>query len=103
MTALVLCTIDTPKHAKNLARSIVEARLAACVNLLPNLTSIYRWEGEIEEAQESLLLIKTKAELFEKLKDKIVSLHPYSVPEIIMLDIKKGEPHYLDWIMKETL
>ncbi len=103
MSALVLCTIDTYEHAHRLARSLVEARLAACVNILPHLTSVYRWEGKIEEAQEVLLLIKTTDSLFEKLKNKIVSLHPYSLPEIIKIEIDEGEPHYLEWILKETL
>ncbi len=100
---LVLCTIDTKEHAEHLARELLRMRLAACINILPHLSSLYRWEGAIEKGEELLLLIKTKEELFETLKEKIVSLHPYSVPEIIAFRIDEGAPHYLEWIMKETL
>ncbi len=99
---LVLCTCPDPAGADLLAGSLVEQRLAACVNILPDLRSVYRWEGRIERAQESLLLIKTSADRFDALKEHIVSVHPYALPEILALDVVAGLDRYLDWVLTET-
>ncbi|HTD28629.1 MAG TPA: divalent-cation tolerance protein CutA [Xanthomonadaceae bacterium] len=99
---LVLCTCPDADGAQALAASLVEQRLAACVNVLPNVRSIYRWEGKLDHAQELLLLIKTTADRFDDLKEHIVSMHPYAVPEILGLDVVAGLAPYLDWVAAET-
>jgi periplasmic divalent cation tolerance protein len=85
-----------------IARTLVEARLAACVNLLPAVRSIYRWQGQIEEATEITLLIKTTSQQVDSLQRAIVKLHPYDVPEIIATPIVAGYAPYLQWIATET-
>jgi periplasmic divalent cation tolerance protein len=95
---VVLSTVASGEEGERLARILVERRLAACVNLMPPMTSIYRWEGRVETAEERLLVIKTRAELFEKLRATLVDLHPYDVPEVIALDVTAGHPPYLSWL-----
>jgi periplasmic divalent cation tolerance protein len=99
---LVLNTCPDEATARDLARGLVEAGLAACVNLVPGLTSIYRWKGAIEEGSEWLLLIKTTAERFAEVQDWITQRHPYSLAEIIALPLSAGLPAYLDWIAQST-
>jgi periplasmic divalent cation tolerance protein len=101
-TLLILCTCPDGESAARIARVLVEERLAACVNRVPGLTSVYRWQGEIHEDSEVLLLIKTRSELFESLRARLVALHPYDVPEVIALDIAAGHAPYLDWRRTET-
>lgn len=100
---MVYCTIDTADNAKNIAKSLVQEKLAACVNILPSVYSIYKWENEVTEDSEFLLLIKTKKDLFDKLKNRITELHPYSIPEIIGVDIRYGSEAYLSWLKSNTL
>lgn len=95
---VVLCMIDTYEAAKSIARTLVESKLAACVNIVPQITSIYSWKGEIVEDNEFLLIIKSKLEAYGKLESEIKELHSYEVPEIIAFDINKGLPEYLRWI-----
>ena len=95
---LLMCTCPDASTATTIAQTLVNERLAACVNRLPGLVSTYRWEGAIEETQEHLLLIKTTAEAVEALSARLQALHPYQVPEIIALDIDRGLPAYLAWI-----
>lgn len=95
---LVLCTCPDHALAERLARSLVEARLAACVNVLPRLESIYRWQGQVETAEEWLLLIKARAADYPALERHIRDLHPYQVPEVIALPIVQGLAAYLAWI-----
>jgi periplasmic divalent cation tolerance protein len=95
---VVLCTCPDQTTAEKLAHVLVENRLAACVNILPKLTSVYRWEGKIKQANEYLLLIKNCAENYVKLETVIRDNHPYKVPEIIALSIKRGSLEYLEWI-----
>jgi periplasmic divalent cation tolerance protein len=99
---LVLCTHPDPAAAETLAATLVERRLAACVNVLPGLRSVYRWQRRVENSQEALLLIKTTAERFAELKDAIVSLHPYSLPEVLAFESRDGLDRYLDWVRAET-
>jgi len=100
---VVLCTCPA-EVARDLARPLVEERLVACVNIVPGLTSIYRWEGKVCEDGESLLVMKTRAALMEQLSARIVELHPYDVPEVIALPLSPGEgnPAYLDWLLEQT-
>lgn len=100
---VVLCTVDNLESAKKIARIVVEERLAVCANIMQGLSSIYHWKGEIVEDSECLLILKTKATLFEVLKNKILEIHPYEVPEIISLGIDNGFDKYLDWIKENTL
>ncbi|MDB5761303.1 MAG: cutA [Herminiimonas sp.] len=99
---LVLTNMPDASTAEGLARHLVEQGLAACVNRLPGVQSIYRWQGEIEEASEVTLLIKTTKRRYAELEAAIKALHPYQVPEIIALSIVEGLPQYLDWITRET-
>ena len=99
---LVLTNVPDLECAQLVARTLVEARLAACVNLLPAAHSIYRWQGQIEEATEITLLIKTTSQQIDSLQKAIVKLHPYDVPEIIATPIVAGYAPYLQWIATET-
>lgn len=100
---LVLVTASSEKEGEKIAQTLVKEKLAACVNVLPAMKSIYRWKGEIASEEEVLLLAKTKDRLFEKLKKKVLELHSYEVPEIIALPVLAGFEAYLDWVGKETL
>ena len=95
---LVLVTAPTADKAAELARTLVEEQLAACGNIVPGLRSIYRWEGKVHDEAEVLLLLKTQAALFEPLRQRILALHPYQVPEVLRLGIEAGHAPYLDWI-----
>lgn len=99
---LVLTNVPDLQCAQLVARTLVESRLAACVNVLPAVQSIYCWQGQIEEATEMTLLIKTTSQQYESLQRAIVKLHPYDVPEIIALPIVSGYEPYLQWIATET-
>ena len=95
---VVLVTVSSETEAKTIARALVEERLAACVNIIPGLTSIYRWEEKICEDRELLLVIKTKVEKVAALRERIVHLHSYAVPEVIALPIVDGSTRYLEWL-----
>jgi periplasmic divalent cation tolerance protein len=98
---LLLNTCPDAEVARHVARALVEERLAACVNLVPGLTSIYRWQGQIEESTEVLLLIKTTRERLAALEARLPALHPYELPELIAVEIDSGLTHYLDWVRSE--
>ena len=104
MSDYVVCMMTAPNEAeaKRIGRTLVEERLAACCNIVRNVTSIYRWKGNIREEGEVLCLMKTRKELFDSLKKRIKALHPYEVPEIISLKIKDGLYEYLKWIDEAT-
>ncbi len=95
----VITTVDSKTKAKEIASSLVEKRLAACVQILP-IESIYRWKGKIETAKEFQLIIKGKN--FKALEKAIKEIHPYEVPEIIQIPIKRASKSYLSWLKKET-
>ena len=99
---LVLCTCPDRTAAERIAETVVGERLAACVNIVPGLTSIYRWEGQIQRDAEWLLLIKTRQAVYPPLEARIRELHPYQVPEVIALPIQVGAAAYLDWIAAST-
>jgi periplasmic divalent cation tolerance protein len=100
---VVLCTCASESDALHIANGLVEARLAACVNVLPGLQSVYRWQDRIETAQEVLLLIKTTNARFPALRDRIVELHPYDTPEILTLATADGSDKYLAWLREQVL
>jgi len=95
---IVLTTTGNRDEAEKIARSLVERELAACVNILGPITSIYRWKGKIESGDEFLLLIKTTEDAFEQVKTAIRELHSYEMPEIVELSVARGESKYLAWI-----
>jgi len=99
---LVVTTAPNLSEARSLAHALVERRLAACINIIPKIESIYRWEGKVENAVEYLLLIKTTAALFESVRSAIQELHSYEVPECIALRIEDGSLAYLKWLTESV-
>jgi len=95
---LVLTTAGSSEEARKLARTLLERKLVACVNILPQVQSIYRWQDAIEESEEWLLLIKTTEQAVERVRQTICELHSYELPECISIAIEAGSPDYLDWI-----
>ncbi len=95
---LVLNTTDTLELAQKIASALVQAHEAACVNIVPGITSVYIWEGKECKEQECLLLIKSTSEKFEAIRERIRQLHSYQVPEIIAVPIAAGDPDYLSWL-----
>ncbi len=95
---IVLSTFPTDQDAAALARTLVGERLAACVNVLPPMQSVYRWDGKVEQASEHQLIIKTSAARVEALKQRLHDLHPYDVPELLVLTISDGAESYLRWL-----
>lgn len=95
---VVLSTVGTAEDAARVARALVERRLAACVNVVPAVRSIYRWKGKVEEDEERLLVIKTRRDRFEALREALVALHPYELPEAVVLTVEAGHAPYLAWI-----
>ena len=89
-------------EAQAIAAKIVEERLAACANLIPGMTSVYRWEGKIEQAGETVLILKTQASLVDKLTERVRALHSYDCPCVVALPVAGGNPAFLDWIAEET-
>jgi periplasmic divalent cation tolerance protein len=95
---LVLTTVARAEDAERIAEALVEERLAACVNVLPGVRSIYRWKGAVEREEERLLVVKTRADRFAALRDRVLALHPYEVPEVVAVAIEAGSPAYLRWL-----
>jgi periplasmic divalent cation tolerance protein len=95
---IVLTTASSEEEAGKIARHLVEHKLAACVNILPHVESIYRWQEKVETSREWLLLIKTTAEGFLAVRDAILELHSYEVPECIAIAVGDGSPEYLEWV-----
>jgi periplasmic divalent cation tolerance protein len=95
---IVLTTAASEEEARKIARHLVERRLAACVNIVPRVTSIYRWKDKVEEATEWLLIVKTTGSAFNEVRTTIVDLHSYDVPECICLNVEDGFADYLQWI-----
>jgi periplasmic divalent cation tolerance protein len=99
---VVFVTCGSEEEGLKIAHALVEERLAACVNLMSSIRSIYRWEGKICDEKEWLLFIKTQAARFDDLEKRVKALHSYSVPEIIALPIVTGSPSYLNWLEEMT-
>ncbi len=98
-----IALVTAPEDAADdLARSLVEDRVAACVNVLPGVRSVYRWEGAVESATESLLVLKVPAAGSEDLPARVSERHPYDVPEVLLLDVDHGLPEYLAWVVDAT-
>ena len=95
---VVLVTAPSEAMALELGQRLVDDRLAACVSVMPGVTSIFMWEGKREEASEALLVIKTRAERYPALQQRVLELHPYSVPEVLALAVEAGAPAYLRWV-----
>ena len=98
---VVLSTCDSEEQAALLARHLVEQRLAACVNILPHVRSIYRWDNKVEDSGEWMLVIKSRRDLFAALRAEIEKMHSYEVPEMIALAVVDGSPAYLGWLDHE--
>lgn len=99
---IVFSTADSMELAHKIASELVEAREAACVNIIPGIRSIYRWEGKLCDEGELMMLIKTSEERLESVRDRIRRLHTYYLPEIIAVPIDGGDPEYLDWLVSNT-
>jgi periplasmic divalent cation tolerance protein len=95
---VVFSTFPTEDKAAEVARTLVSEGLCACANLVPPVRSIYRWQGQICDEREVLAVIKTTRERFDALRERLVALHPYEVPEVIALPVEAGHPPYLDWV-----
>lgn len=99
---LVFCSCPDADTARRLATVLVEARLAACASVLPPMRSVYRWQGTVEQAEEVLLLAKTTADRVPALTERLRTLHPYELPEIVAVETAAGLPAYLDWVAAAT-
>ena len=95
---IVLTTAGSEEEARKIASHLVQHRLAACVNIVPHITSIYRWQGKVEEAGEWLLIVKTTAAAFSSVRDAIAELHAYQLPECVCLAVEDGSESYLEWV-----
>jgi periplasmic divalent cation tolerance protein len=99
---VVLVTVPNPESGQTIASRLLEDRLAACVNILPAIRSLYTWKSAVQDDTESLLVIKSRLALFERLAEAVKSIHPYETPEIIALPVLAGSAEYLTWIKEET-
>jgi periplasmic divalent cation tolerance protein len=99
---VVLVTAPSEEKAVAIARALVEERLAACGNVVPSIRSIYRWEGKVQDEGEALLVLKTTRGRFAALRDRVLALHPYEVPEVLALPVEAGSHEYLAWLGAET-
>lgn len=99
---IVFVTVDTPETGLKISKALVSERLVACVNILPGLRSVYQWKGKVMDEGEQLLIMKTRGENFEPLKNRVLELHPYDCPEIVAFPIVLGHAPYLNWIEEET-
>ena len=100
---IVLTTCGSLEEARKIAHALIERRLAACVNVVPQIESVYRWQGKVETAVEWLLAIKTTAGMFARIRDAMHELHSYETPECIAIEIGDGSAAYLEWIGESVL
>jgi periplasmic divalent cation tolerance protein len=99
---IIFITASTEEEAARISHALVGERLAACVNIIRSVRSIYRWQGRVEDEQEVLMVAKTEKSLFERLQERVKELHSYAVPEIVALPLAGGSKEYLDWLGQET-
>lgn len=95
---IIFCTCPNDDTAKKIATHLVSEKLAACVNILPSVTSVYKWQGQIETAQEQLLLIKSRDDFYARIEAEIIRLHPYELPEVVAVPMAHALPQYIEWI-----
>jgi periplasmic divalent cation tolerance protein len=100
--SVVFVTVGNEQEAITIARTVVDEKLAACVNVIPRIRSIYRWKGEVCDDEEQLLIMKTRSDLFPSLQDRIRQLHSYEVPEIVAFSLSDGLADYLNWVIENT-
>lgn len=101
-TYFIYITASNKEEARKIGRALVESRLAACINVIDNMNSIYWWEGKVQDDNETIIIAKTKEPLVEELIKKVKSLHSYDCPCVVALPIEDGNKDFLDWIIKET-
>lgn len=99
---VVLVTCPDPETARKLAHTLVAEQLAACVNIVPGLTSVYRWQGEVQTESEALLVVKSTEAVLPRLQARLIELHPYTVPEFLALAVDSGAPAYLQWLTENV-
>lgn len=99
---LVVLVTCPPGKADEIAEGLVEDRVAACVNVVPSLRSVYRWNNGVQKDEEALLLVKTTRDRFEALKQAVLKRHPYELPEVIAVPVERGYAPYIDWVMEST-
>ncbi len=99
---VVLVTTPDAETAERIAQALVDERLAACGNIVPGVVSIYRWEEQVQRDEEALLVLKTEQAQVEALQVRVVALHPYDVPEVVVLPILDGHAPYLAWVARST-
>jgi periplasmic divalent cation tolerance protein len=102
MYTIVFITAENKKEANRIAEALIKERLAACVNIIAGIESVFRWEGKIDRAKEFLLLVKTRKSLVNKIISRVKQLHSYEVPEIIALGVIAGNKNYLEWVSDST-
>jgi periplasmic divalent cation tolerance protein len=103
MTDMVVVYVTAPEDAAPaIARLVVESKLAACVNIVPGVRSIYSWKDAVQDDTESLMIMKTSRAVFEALKDAILKIHPYQVPEVIAMPVEAANPPYREWVLAES-
>jgi periplasmic divalent cation tolerance protein len=98
----VYTTFPSVVEAEKAGNALVEARLAACVNILPGMISVYRWQGAVERSEEAVMIVKTRASLAEQVCDRVKATHPYDTPAILVLPIESVDMRYFDWILAAT-
>lgn len=99
---IIFSTVDSSSEAERIAETLVNESLAACVNIVPGLRSIYRWKGAVHDESELLLIIKTSSEKSEEALARLVDIHPYELPEAVVIEVHGAHPPYLEWISAET-
>jgi periplasmic divalent cation tolerance protein len=99
---VIFVTTSSPDESEKIGRALVEEKLVACANIVPSIRSIYHWQGKICDDKETLIILKTKKELFEQIEQRVKELHSYEVPEIISMPIIEGSNEYLSWLENET-
>ncbi len=95
---IIYVTAPDEETAVTIGRALVEEKLAACANIVPRIRSLYRWKGAVEDEREVLMILKTRTELFDRVEQRVRSMHPYEVPEIVAIPLTHGSPPYLDWL-----
>jgi len=99
---IILSTTPNIEEAKNIAKILIEKKLAACINIIPKIISIYEWENSIQNDAEAMMIIKTSDEMAEKAKNTILELHSYTLPEVIFLDVNDGNQDYINWVLNQV-